>query len=384
MRSCLRPRVAVGGGEIDRSGTIAGSRYREGLCLKVCFWWRQPSGYFDACTRALVRAGHEVSVIYESPVADAPFSSLHARGFDHLADVRFWTDRPKTGDLRWRLESGVPDLVVVASWGVLPYLQAAKALPADTLRLVAVDSPWRGSVKQWLGRVTHRGLLAAAFDGAWIAGAPQWQLVRRLGFRSAQIIEHVYCCDSDLFSPGRSPDERRDSPFLFAGRLVKEKGVPELVEAFGRFRRTTRSDRHLRIVGNGPVAVSGDGIDRQPFADPAALRALMDDSFALVNPAHLEHWGVSVHEAASVGLPLILSRAVGASSRFLSAGVNGLHAGPDVEELATALAEMDNLDSTAYGAMSARSAVLASTLTLETWVDNLERGTARLRSMKAG
>ena len=110
----------------------------------------------------------------------------------------------------------------------------------------------------------------------------------------------------------------------------------------------------------------------------------MDDSYALVNPAYLEHWGVSTHEAGSMGLPLILSRWVGASSRFLSAGVSGLHAGPDVEELATALAEMDRLDLSAYRAMSAASGRLASTLTLEIWVDNIERGVARLRKLKEG
>ncbi len=350
--------------------------------MNVCYWWRQPSGYFDACTRALVAAGHEVSVIYESPLTVAPFSNLHARGFDHLAHVRFWSGRPTSEDLRWKSESRPPDVLVVASWGVLAYLQAARSLPPSTLRLVAVDSPWRGSMKQWAGRLTHRRLLAAAFDGAWIAGAPQWQLVRRLGFRSAQVIEHVYCCDSGLFSNGRSPDERRRAPFLFAGRLVKDKAVPELIEAFARFRHRTGSARRLRIVGNGPVSVTGDGIDRQEFADPADLRSLMDDAYALVNPAHVEHWGVSAHEAASMGLPLILSRSVGASSRFLSAGVNGLHAGPDVEELAVALTEMDRLDASAYRAMSAASTVLASTLTLETWVASFERGVARLRRIR--
>jgi glycosyltransferase involved in cell wall biosynthesis len=350
--------------------------------VKIWFWWRQPSGYFDACTRALVSAGHEVSVMYEAPLSSAPFAELNARGFDHLANVRFWSRQPPTNELRTVSATWSPDVVVVGSWGVRAYIRAAQTLPSTILRLVAVDSPWRGSMKQWGGRVTHRRLLARAFDGAWIAGAPQWELVRRLGFRSAQIIEHVYCCDSRLFSGGSPPQQRRSGAFLFAGRLVEEKGVSQLAEAFVRFRRSTGSTRSLRVVGNGPVRVRGEGISVRPFANPPELRSLMDRSCALVNPAFIEHWGVSTHEAASMGLPLILSRAVGASSRFLSAGINGLHAGPDVAELAVALGEIDRLDLSTYCAMSAASTRLGSTLTLEKWVNNFERGVARLQTMK--
>lgn len=349
--------------------------------MNVWFWWRRPSGYFDACTRALVRAGHDVSVIYESPGPSAPFIELNARGFDHLALVRFWSRRPRTEDLH-TATGDVPDVVVVASWGVLAYLRAAQALPLSTLRLVAVDSPWRGSPKQWLGQVTHRRLLARAFDAAWITGAPQWQLVRRLGFRSAQVLEHMYCCDSDLFTGGRRPQERRDAPFLFAGRLVREKGVAQLGQAFRTFRDLTGSPRRLRIVGNGPVVVRGDGVDVRPFTNPVELRSLMDDSCALINPAFLEHWGVSAHEAASMGLPLILSRTVGAGSRFLSPGLSGLHAGPDVPELAAALAEIDRMDQETYCAMSEASRRLGSLLTLDTWVDNFERGVERLAATR--
>lgn len=321
-------------------------------------------------------------MLYETPQPSAPFAELNARGFAHLANVRFWSGEPLTTDLSTISPTGPPDVVVVSSWGVPAYLRAARALPPHTLRLVAVDSPWRSSIKQWGGRVTHRRLLARAFDGAWIAGAPQWELVRRLGFQSAQILEHVYCCDTELFSGGSTPQERHRAPFLFAGRLVAEKGVRQLAEAFTLFRNSTGSTRSLRVVGNGPIRVRGDGITVHPFADPPELRSLMDRSCALVNPAFIEHWGVSAHEAASMGLPLILSRTVGAGSRFLHAGISGLHGGPDVRELVAAFAEIDCMDIENYSAMAAASARLGSLLDLKAWVHNLERGVARLRAVK--
>ena len=48
------------------------------------------------------------------------------------------------------------------------------------------------------------------------------------------------------------------------------------------------------------------------------------------------------------------------------------------------LSEMDRLDLPAYRAMSTSSRLLASSLTLETWVENFERGAARLRRMRDG
>jgi len=319
-------------------------------------------------------------VIFERPSSDAPFEEMHRRGFDHLSDVRLWSGKPPAEALEGFPNGEPPDVVVVASWGALRYLRAAIELPRSCTRLVAVDSPWRGSAKQWAGRVSHRRLLARAFDGAWIAGEPQWQLVHRLGFTSARVFEHLYCCDTDLFKLEQPRSRPTDSPFLFAGRLVNEKAVSELVTAFSLFRRETKSNRGLLIVGNGPVRVSAEGVEVMSFSDPPKLRELMKHAYAFINPARIEHWGVAVHEAAAMGLPLILSRNVGAGTRFLIEGVNGLHAGPDVQSLSGALAELDAVGPERYLQMSQTSADLGSMLDLDRWVTNFESGVTRVKS----
>jgi glycosyltransferase involved in cell wall biosynthesis len=275
----------------------------------------------------------------------------------------------------------LPDVVVVASWGLPTYVKAATALPKSVLRVVASDSPWRRSPKQLVGQITHRGHLGRAFDGAWVTGLPQRELMRRLGFSSNQIIEHMYCADTNLFAPTATPKERYDAvaPFLFVGRLVEHKGLVPLGQAFQRFRAQTGSSRRLRIVGSGGLDVAGDGVEAVPFVEPPEARDLMDSSYALIHPAFLEHWGLIVHEAASMGLPLVLSPAVGAATRFLAHGINGYTVDPDVTRLAEAMTRLDRLDLAAYERMSAASRQLGQMLTVDTWVENFENGVARLK-----
>ena len=347
--------------------------------MRMMFWWRQPVGYFDAGTRALARAGHEVAVAYEAPSAQAPFSGLMNRGFSHLADVAFWSSRPPTRMLRAMLRRFEPDVLVISSWGFPEMIWAAAKAPDHTVRLTAADTPWRASAKQLAGQFTHRKVLTRALDGAWVAGPPQRAMLQHLGFQTWQIIENVNCCDTGLFARRRPWADRLDGPFLFVGRQVPNKGIVELVEAFGRFRKSTGSQRRLLVVGSGPVEVRGEGIDVLPFVDPPRMRDVMDEAFALVHPAQIEHWGVVVHEAAAMGLPLILSPYTHAGSRFLWPDVNGLCAGPHVPELARALEELDRVDLKRYEAMSHASERLGALLDLDTWVDTLECGVARIR-----
>ncbi|HVA07435.1 MAG TPA: glycosyltransferase family 4 protein [Acidimicrobiales bacterium] len=359
--------------------------------MKITFWWNAPSSYFDACNRALVDAGHQVSVVFGSsahaapligsPYGDASVSTLVGDGYDYLTNMEFWSGQPSPEFLRTSI-SDVPDVLVVQSWGQANYVRGAAQAPEGTLRLVAADSPWRGSPKQLVGMATHRRLLRRAFDGAWVAGTPQRRLLQLLGFRTSDIFEHLNCCDTHLFTPTRSPAQRVDSPFLFVGRLVENKGLAPLAEAYRLFRGSSGSSRRLRIVGSGPVVVRGEGIDVVPYRDPPAVQSLMDDSYALVHPAFLEHWGVVVHEAASMGLPLILSPFVHAGTRFLSSGINGFYAGPEIQGLARAMEEVDRLDLEGYERMSRISSQLGSLINLESWVENFEQSVERLQRTK--
>lgn len=341
--------------------------------MRVSFLWSRPSGYFDACTRELVQRGHEVSAIFRSSLPHAALNDEALLGDTHLERRDYWSKPPSVANTRKWIRETNPEVIVVSSWGIVPYLNAAiRMSKGEYVRVIAVDTPWRRTLKQSAGLITHRPL-ARAFDAAWIAGAPSWEMVRRLGFEPNQIVDHLYCCDSGLFQPKSTPERRMDGPFLFVGQLVERKGVHQLVKAYQRYRELSPHPRALRVIGSGPASVAGPGIEHIEFLQPELLPAQMDECFALIHPASVEHWGVVLHEAATLALPIVSTRAVGAASRFVLDGLSGYFTSPEPDHIAQTLLAMDRLSEAEYCSMSAASRSLGAGVDLEAWALNFER-----------
>jgi glycosyltransferase involved in cell wall biosynthesis len=117
-----------------------------------------------------------------------------------------------------------------------------------------------------------------------------------------------------------------DVPFLvlFVGRLVAEKGVELLADAFEH----ASIDGALAFAGTGPLEPSsGTVLGQQPKDALPALYAAAD---VLVLPSlrtatFTEPWGLVVNEAMLQGTPVITSDAVGAAAGGLvQDGRNGL------------------------------------------------------------
>ncbi|HEY3885903.1 MAG TPA: glycosyltransferase family 4 protein [Vicinamibacterales bacterium] len=143
------------------------------------------------------------------------------------------------------------------------------------------------------------------------------------------------------------PDDGRPIG-IFVGRLSREKGVVDLLQAW---QRLGASRAHLVVVGpdmagnawdEGPAvrALAGgpDLAGRVTLAgssdDPAPLYRGAD--FA-VQPSHWESFGLSAAEAMASGLPIVAS-AVGGLTDFIVDGTNGLLVPPrDPAALASAI-----------------------------------------------
>jgi glycosyltransferase involved in cell wall biosynthesis len=139
-----------------------------------------------------------------------------------------------------------------------------------------------------------------------------------------------------------------DVVVLHAGRLIAQKGVDVLVRATAEAREAGAPLR-LLLVGAGPEETSlrtlADTLDvASTFTGFLAGEKLAEayvaaDIFALLS--RRETWGVVVNEAAAAGLPLVLSRAVGASADLLEPGRNGeLVESEDVGAAASALSAL--------------------------------------------
>jgi glycosyltransferase involved in cell wall biosynthesis len=138
--------------------------------------------------------------------------------------------------------------------------------------------------------------------------------------------------------------------FLFSGRLVPEKGIFDLLHAYGALTPEVRNEVGLVFVGDGAArsallqraaAINPGSIHLAGFAQRENLAACYALADALVFPTHTDPWGLVVNEAMACGLPVISSAAAGCVADLVESGWNGrvVSAG-DTGQLASAMNEL--------------------------------------------
>lgn len=175
------------------------------------------------------------------------------------------------------------------------------------------DATWFGSLRQQtVDPVRHRLLLRRSFDGMFVTGQLGLKYANRMGYSRSAVYSGLLGADPKIFSSG-GPIEKRESIFLYVGRLSKEKNVRGLCKAFIEFAKGN-SFWKLQICGDGdegkhiPVHPQ---IERINFADSDKVSSLMKNAKFLVLPSFRDAWGVVVHEACLSGCALLLSSRIG-------------------------------------------------------------------------
>ena len=148
----------------------------------------------------------------------------------------------------------------------------------------------------------------------------------------------------------RSELRAPDRYFLFAGRLVREKGVFELLSAYATLNEQIRLQTGLVFAGDGPcrqqleeraAAISPGKVMFAGFAQREQLAAYYALAEMLVLPTYSDTWGLVVNEAMACGLPVILSQVAGCAPELVRQNWNGLLIPPrNVRSLAAAMQEL--------------------------------------------
>lgn len=342
---------------------------------KILVLYKELSQYFVDCLAEFVQTSKCSAVIVAyQPNKEAPFdllvhSSIQVKLRSDLNDY----------ELQQLAHELCPELIFVGGWSDQGYINLVKSYPKKTVKLIGFDNPWSFSVRKVLGAVYARIFITPYFNYCFVPGNQQKHFARNMGFRNTQIIEGAYSANTDQYNEyyrnlNDVKVEHHPKRFLYLGRYVKHKGIFELWSAFKRF-KAHHPDWELWCVGTGDQfenRIEADGIRHFGFVQPNEMLPILKETGVYVLPSHFEPWGVSVHEMAVAGFPLLLSDAVGARESFLVEGENGhVFKSNNVDSLFDAMLKMASNTPHDLNVMGEKSHELGMRITPELWAKKL-------------
>ena len=291
---------------------------------KVLFLYTEIAEYFLAACSALAEKA-EVFIVRWPINSAAPFEFEVPKGVHILERQQY--DTPA---LIQKAKEIQPDVVFCSGWMDKGYLKVVKALSEETVTVITLDNHWKGNLKQRIASLGAQYSFLKYFKYAWVPGAKQKEYAQRLGFPEDNIYKGFYTANLERFNgvfDQSRPSKQTIYPkrFLYLGRYVAYKGIFDLWKGFEQY-RNQGGTWELICAGTGDQWDSraiAEGIEHVGFVQPQDIPKLIEKSGAYVLPSHEEPWGVSVHEMAAAGLPLLLSQEVGSISTFLEEGKNG-------------------------------------------------------------
>ena len=192
----------------------------------------------------------------------------------------------------------------------------------------------------------HRRL-APRVDGFVVASSAARERLLRMGVPGQRVEVALQSADVERFraaGAGRSDGIVR---VLAVGRLVPDKNLATLIEAFGR--AGLGGEAELEICGTGALegelralaARMGVPVRFTGYVPPAELPRLYAAADVLALVSTYEPFGVAAREAAAAGLPLICSRRAGAAGDVAVDGENAILVDPrDRNAISAALAAL--------------------------------------------
>lgn len=268
--------------------------------------------------------------------------------------------------LNWGIENALrqasPDAIVCGGYNYIASWEAARYANRNQLPFLL----WCESTAQDLrsGAILFESLKRKFFSycGGFIAAGQSsvdylksYRVPEETIFTAPNAVDtHFFQSASDVAR--RNPQQHREPLnlphryFLFVGRLVPEKGVFDLLEAYGALPEKIRARVSLLYVGDGEakseltrraVHIKPGNVPIAGFFQRENLAIAYALADAFVFPTHTDPWGLVVNEAMACGLPVICSRAAGCAADLVIDGENGrLVKAGDAVELASALHEL--------------------------------------------
>ncbi len=281
--------------------------------MRIGFVWTGFTSYMADCWRELAsRPGVVLKIwIEEQRKSDTAFDvSKVMQGLDFG-----WDYSDQITDIELRIaESEIkafrPDILFICGWSkkLPPFIAKSEAL-RNVPKILCCDMPWEWKFRKFAARfVLWRHL--RRFRKIMVPGARAARYARWLGFKRDDIILGEYGINVTRFTQETGQSSYRKG-FVFAGRLVKAKGIKTLVAAYSRYRSKCEDDGgpwDLDVYGIGPEKKWLDGIDGvrvHGFAHPEELPRIYANAGAFVLASEWDPWPLVLLESAAAGLQII-------------------------------------------------------------------------------
>jgi glycosyltransferase involved in cell wall biosynthesis len=267
--------------------------------------------------------------------------------FEVLPSARFRTGRGSL-ILNWKLRSCLkkfaPDAIICGGYNYVASWEALWWAKKNRVELILWSESNRHDTRagiEWVESL--KAYFLSRCDRFVVPGHASFEYLQSLGSADDSISVAPNAVDNDWFRARAESVRENSSDFraklalparflLFVGRLVPEKGVFDLLEAYGLLDDDIRSSVGLVFAGDGPgkaelewqsQSICPGTICFPGFLHREDLAALYALAEALLLPTHSDPWGLVVNEAMACGLPVIVTSVAGCSGDLVKDGWNG-------------------------------------------------------------
>lgn len=205
------------------------------------------------------------------------------------------------------------------------------------------DSKQKKALKTWL-------VSAASF---WLSsGRVTTAQLLKYGAVEERIYEYPFSSvrEAEIVDPEELTPERKraykdligcreEKAVLYVGRLIHEKGVDVLLDAFKRL--NAPNTRLIIVGGDTGRQCEDERISFVEFQKKEELSAYYRAADVLVLPTRGDVWGLVVNEALANGVPVVTTDRCGAGLQMLRNGVNGyVISSEDAQAMSRAIASV--------------------------------------------
>lgn len=334
--------------------------------MKIAILWASLSDYMVASFRELAEQKEvKIVLIYQPAKSVAPFDPFNLS----FCEKSYEDKEQSFSAINSIVSDFNPDVIFMASWNYKHYMKLSKKYRKKEVPIISCfDNQWNGSFRQYFARLIASFFLKPVINNFIVPGDRQVQFAKNLGYPNP--LQGFYCANTHNFNQQKANLAARR--FVFVGRFVEQKSIQELVEAYSSYRKEVSEPWSLMMVGEGPlkkICKNKEGIEVENFAQPHLLPQKLAESSCFILPSKHENWGLVIHEATLVGLPLICSSSCGATTWFLRDGLNGYLTTPKTKSIKNAMIRMHHTPQSKLYKMSSTSFKLGQLWTTEKWAE---------------